>query len=151
LSVSAAVANAQQTIASASVSGTVTDASDLVLDGAGGGLGNRDTQQTGGDLVVGGGGGRLVNRDTNQTVDTVADTHGRFRFVYVPVGSYQLSATAPGLATVRVDVVLGVGQSLDVPLHLTTATATESVDVTASAPLVEAGRTPIAEIVSPQE
>jgi hypothetical protein len=121
-------AGAQQ--ASASISGTVTDATDAVMASA----------------PV-----RLVNRSTNQATEVAADARGRFRFLYVPVGSYRLSASAPGLATTTVDVELGVGQLLDIPLRLTAATANESVSVTAEAPLVEAARTAIAGVVTPRE
>jgi hypothetical protein len=125
-----AVATAQQTIASASITGTVTDASEAVLLQA----------------PV-----RLVNRDTNQAMETVTDDRGRFRFVYVPVGSYQLLASAPGLVATSVGVVAAVGQVLDVPVRLTMATADATVTVTATAPIVEAGRTPIASVVTPRE
>jgi hypothetical protein len=130
LGISVSGARAQQTIASASVSGTVIDATDAVMAAA--------------TL-------HLVNRETNQAVDARADGRGRFRFVYVPVGSYRLSASAPGFAMTSVDLDLGVGQALDVPLRLTVAATNESVNVTAQAPLIEAARTAIAELVTPRE
>lgn len=123
-------AGAQQGIASASISGTVTDASDAVLPAA----------------TV-----RLVNRDTNLSMEAVADGRGRFRFLSVAVGSYLLSASSTGLVTTSVEIGLGVGQALDVPVRLTMATANESVNVTATAPIIEAARTSNAALVTPRE
>jgi hypothetical protein len=130
LGVDVSGARAQQTIASASISGTVFDATEGVVA----------------DATL-----HLVSQDTNRDIELKADLRGRFRFVYVPVGSYRLSASAPGFATTKVDVILGVGQALDVPVRLTVAAANEAVNVTARAPLVEAARTPIADVVTPRE
>ena len=60
-----------QTVASASVSGTVSDPSG-VLPGA----------------TV-----RLRNVETNEIREAAADERGRYRSLYVPVGRYELTAT----------------------------------------------------------
>ena len=125
----AQAAFAQQAVGSASVSGTVLDPSSSLVASA----------------TV-----RLRNEDTNQTQSSPTDERGRYRFLYVPVGRYKLSATAPGFASTRVEVTLPVGSALDIPLRLT-ASANESITVTGEAPLVETARTEIADVITPRE
>ena len=84
-----------QTVASASVSGIVSDPSG-VLPGA----------------TV-----RLKNLETNEVREAAADERGRYRLLYVPVGRYELTATAPGFAPASVPLTLTVGQTRDVPLR----------------------------------
>ena len=71
--------------------------------------------------------------------------------MYVPVGDHRLSAEAPGFAVTNVNLTLGVGSAVDVPVVLTPAVVNESVDVVTPAPIVEAVRTHVAASVSPQE
>jgi hypothetical protein len=122
--------SAGQTAASATVTGIVRDASDAVVPGA---------------AVL------LRNHETNQLQKTVTDGAGRFRLLYVPVGDYHLSVDAPGFAPVSVNLALRVGGVIDVPITLTPARVSEAVDVSAPAPIVEAGRTQVADRVTPQE
>lgn len=123
-------ARAQQTLTSATVTGTVYDPTDAVVVGA----------------TIG-----LRNQDTNQTFDTVSDGRGRYRLPYVPVGPYHLTVSAQGFAVGRLNLTLGVGQAIEVPLKLTAGAAAESVSVTAEAPVVEAGRTQVADTITPRE
>jgi hypothetical protein len=126
----AAAAPAQAQQASATVAGTVYDPSDAVVENA----------------AV-----SLRNTETNQTLSAKTDRRGQYRIPYVPVGAYQLSIAAPGFATTFVELALTVGQSVDVSPKLTIADATETVTVDAPAPLVDAGRTHMAETVTPRE
>ncbi|MEO7273264.1 MAG: carboxypeptidase-like regulatory domain-containing protein, partial [Vicinamibacterales bacterium] len=75
-----------QTVASASVSGTVSDPSG-VLPGA----------------AV-----RLRNVETNEIREAAADDRGRFRLLSVPVSRYELTATAVDLAPATVPLTLTV-------------------------------------------
>ena len=104
---------AQQIVASASVSGTVRDSSDAVVPSA----------------VV-----RLRNIETNQLFERVADGLGRYRFLSVPVGTYELTATAPGFETTRARLALTIGKAVDVSLSLVAAGVSQSLEVTADAP-----------------
>jgi hypothetical protein len=123
-------ARAGQAVASATVTGIVRDSSQAVVAAA----------------AV-----RLHNHDTNQVLDTTTDGAGRFRFVYVPVGEYHLSVDARGFATTGLNLTLSVGQAIDVPLALSPARVEEAVDVSAPAPIVEAGRTEVADRITPHE
>ena len=123
-------ASAGQTAASATVTGIVRDASDAVVPG----------------VTV-----ALRNHETNQLQKTVTDAGGRFRLLYLPVGDYHLSVEAPGFAPVTVNLTLRVGEAIDVPIALTPARVSEAVDVAAPAPIVEVGRTQVADRITPQE
>ena len=121
---------AAQTLTSASVTGTVRDASASVVSGA---------------RV------EIRNRDTNQIQKAVTDQKGRFRLLYLPVGSYDLVVRSTGFTDARATLTLAVGDQPDVPVVLTPAAVSESVRVEAPAPLIEARRTDVAERVTPLE
>ena len=123
-------AGAAQAVSSASVTGTVRDASDAVVPGA--------TVQ-------------IRSSDTNRMWQTVADDRGRFRLLYLPVGDYRLSVEIGGFATANVNLTLAIGQALDVPIVLKLAGVDASVQVFASAPVVETRRAQVAETITPHE
>jgi len=122
-------AHAQQAAASAAVSGVVKDASAAAVAGA---------------SVT------IRNHATNQRWDATTDQVGRYRFLYLPTGDYHLSVESPGFAIANVNLTLGVGAAVDVPVTLTPAVAS-NVEVTAAAPLVEAARTEAAATIAPRE
>jgi hypothetical protein len=119
-----------QAVASASVTGIVRDSSGLVVPG----------------VAV-----DIRNHATNQVSSTVTDGGGRFRLLYLPVGDYHLSAQLPGFTTVNVNLSLGVGDAIDVPIVIKPADITEVVALVAEAPLVEAQRTEMASTITPHE
>ncbi|HVG28758.1 MAG TPA: TonB-dependent receptor [Pyrinomonadaceae bacterium] len=123
-------ARAQQTITSATLSGRVEDS-----NGAG----------------VGGAGVRATNLETNQTREATSDAEGRYRFAYLPVGTYRLAVERAGFAPLDKQITLSVGQALDVPLKLSVAGLTESALIVNDAPVVETVRTQVAETVRPRE
>jgi hypothetical protein len=121
---------AQQTVTSATLGGRVEDASGAILSGA---------------TVI------ITSLDTNQTQTATSDVEGRYRFPYLPAGSYRLAVEQAGFSTLQRQLTLTIGQALDVPLKLTVAGVTGSVDITADVPLIEAARTQVAETVLPRE
>jgi hypothetical protein len=125
-----AAATEAQTLTSASVTGTVRDASNAVISGA----------------TV-----EILNPQTNQRQQTVTDARGRFRLLYLPVGEYQLSVEQSGFSPVHTALTLQVGDQLEVPIVLQAAAVAESVQVEAPEPLVEARRTEQAAAVTPKE
>src|ERR1044071_1714663 len=92
----------------------------------------------------------LTNLERNQLQSTVTDEHGRFTFLYLAVGSYQLKIEHQGFAPGSMSLTLSVGQTLDVPVHLVVAGITETQSVQAT-PIVEVARTQVAKTVSPTE
>jgi hypothetical protein len=121
---------AQQSVASATLSGRVEDA-----DGA----------------AIAGASVSAINVEQEQTVETTSDDKGRYRFSYLPVGNYMLKVEMKGFATVETRLALTVGQSLDIPIKLAVRGAAETVNVSQSPPLVETVRTQVTETVAPQE
>lgn len=105
-----------QSINSGTVSGTVTDQSGAVVRGA----------------TV-----RLQNRMTGYEQSVVTDDTGSFRFNNVPQNSYQLTATASGLAAASRDVDVRSSIPMTVNLSLKVATSETSVTVEASGTNVE--------------
>jgi hypothetical protein len=122
---------AQQTVTSATLGGRVEDANGAALPGA---------------TVT------ATNVETNRTQTATSDEEGRYRFAYLSVGSYRLTAAKSDFATRTAELTLTVGQAFDVPLRLTVAGLNESVSVVAAdMPIVETARTQVAETVVPKE
>lgn len=65
-------------------------------------------------------------------------TDGQFRFLNVAPGTYTVTVSLPGFATiVREDVRVVVGQTVDLPFSLKVAAVQESVTVTGESPIVD--------------
>jgi len=93
----------------------------------------------------------MTNLDTNQAWAAVTDDDGRYRFSFLPVGSYRLRAEVTGFEPFARQVILTVGQAFDVPVRLSVAGSKERVEVRDEPPLVEAVRTQVAETIVPRE
>src|ERR1044071_1162644 len=120
---------AQQTITSATVSGRVIDKEGASLSGA---------------AIT------ATNLDRNQSWTAMSDDQGRYNFLYLPVGNYRLKAEQAGFAPASQELTLSIGQSLDLPLRLSTAGVNESITIT-SVPVIETVRTQVAETIIPHE
>jgi carboxypeptidase family protein len=119
-----------QSATSATVTGTVRDASEAVVPGA----------------TV-----EIRNHATAQVWHTATDQRGAFRLLYLPVGDYHLSVLLEGFTTANANLRLGVGDQIDVPIVLKPAAVSEAVRVEADTPLVEARRTELASAITPHE
>jgi hypothetical protein len=128
--ISAVPASAQQTVTSASVSGRVQDESGAVVRGA----------------TV-----NVVNEDTNQSHTATTDYEGRFRFPYLAVGNYVVSIEGEGFLPLKRQLVLTVGQSLDLLLTLEVEGVSAVVNVTSDVPLIETVRTQVTETIRPSD
>ncbi len=94
----------------------------------------------------------LTNTETGVERSTVTNEVGRYRIPAVPAGSYRLTASLDGFATVqRAGLTLEVGQVSTVDFSLPVGGASEEVTVTAAAPIVERGRTQAGAVVSRTE
>jgi len=120
----------QQTINHASLSGRVTDPAGALVQHA---------------LVT------AKQATTNIARSTSTDTEGRFRFPYLPVGSYEISIEQTGFAVATRSVTLTVGADLHLPVVLTLAGNETSVNVSGTAPVLEMNRSEITETISPEE
>src|SRR5262249_28444821 len=80
---------------------------------------------------------------------TVSDSQGRFTFPYVTPGTYAIRAALTGFTTVeRKDIIVSLGQTVDLPLTLTVGGVSENVQVTASSPLIDRTSTPTGAVIS---
>jgi hypothetical protein len=89
--------------------------------------------------------------DRNQRREGLTDDRGRYTFLYLPPGSYELSVESEGFASRAVPMSVTTGQALDVPVMLGLAGVESVVSVAGDAPLVETRRTQAAETIQPVE
>lgn len=123
-------AYAQQTITSATLSGRVDDSNGGAIEGA---------------AIT------ITDLDHNRSASTKTDSQGRYKFPYLAVGRYQLKVDREGFMTFDRELMLSVGQALDLSVKLSVKGVSASTEVTAQPPLVETARTQVAEFVSPRE
>src|SRR6478672_7671411 len=120
----ATVVAAQQT--TGTISGRATDAQNLAVPGA---------------TVT------LTGPQGSQT--TTTDGQGRFTFPYVTPGTYTVRVELTGFNAVeRKDINVSLGQTVDLPLTMTVGALSETVDVTASSPLIDRTSTTTGAVIS---
>ena len=79
-----------------------------------------------------------TNSQTGLTRKTETNQDGIFAIPNVPIGNYTVAAEAPGFQTqLRQNVSLLTGQSLDLTFSLPIGSASQRIDVTEGAPLVQ--------------
>jgi hypothetical protein len=98
--------------------GTVLDASGAVLPGA--------------TVTIS---GASMGARTTQSGD-----NGDFRILNLDPGTYKLSVSMPGFATVNREVVVTTGQNVNLTFGMKVAAQTEEVTVTAETPVVDIKR-----------
>lgn len=120
------VAHAQ--LSTASLSGTVTDPTGAVVPNA---------------TIV------LTQTSTNFTRTSVTKADGSFHEEFLPVGTYRVQVTAPGFKKLeRTGIELAVMQSAILNLTLEMGSTSETIDVTAAAPLVNTSDSTLGSSVS---
>jgi hypothetical protein len=78
--------------------------------------------------------------DLNRTF--TSDGEGHFRFLDLAPGDYTLTSTLPGFTTnVRARIIVGVGQTVELPVTLAIGALTETVNVTAPSPMIDTRQT----------
>jgi hypothetical protein len=129
LAVVAAPAAAQ--FETASLLGTVTDASGALVA----------------DATV-----TVTNTDTGVVQSRTTDGTGAFEFVTLRIGTYVVTAEKPGFAVALADGVrLSVGDRVRVSLGLSVGAITEQVQVSASAPLLETDTSQRGQLISGEQ
>ena len=127
---SAQHAQAQQNVTGATLSGTVEDTNGAFIKGA-----SVTTR----------------NLETGQNQTSVSDEDGRFRFSYLPVGSYEVRAEAGGFNPVSQNLTATVGQALEITIELRIKNVSAQVEVRTDAPIVELNRTQVTETILPKD
>jgi hypothetical protein len=80
----------------------------------------------------------IIQTATNLRVDTLTNSVGQYRVPNLPVGVYRLTFEAPGFKTaVRDGVTLSVADVLRIDARLEVGQTTESLTVTAEAPILQ--------------
>jgi len=83
----------------------------------------------------------LVNVATDAKADTESDLHGAFHFSALPAGTYRVDVRKEGFSSLRRDgIVLRVGDRIELNLELQVGDVSQSLEVTAAAPLLQASR-----------
>lgn len=79
-----------------------------------------------------------TQKETGLTRNTVTESDGSFRLPSLPVGSYTVEVELNGFATVSVEnVQLNVASQREINVDMTPSTVSETINVTAEAPLVQ--------------
>src|SRR5437764_1103570 len=93
---------------------------------------------------------RNLGTGNERTLQT--DSNGRYVAEVLPVGTYEVSVTAPGFKKgVRTGLQLNVADRLAADVHLEIGQMTESVSVTAEAPLVKTETGDVSYLVSTKQ
>jgi hypothetical protein len=88
------------------------------------------------------------NTGTAQERTFTTDETGLYVVPSLPVGRYQVSVKAPGLQTTTAnDVVLEVGRTVQQDFHLAVASATQTVEIVASSPVLESSTVSVGTVV----
>ena len=94
----------------------------------------------------------LRNLATNAARTVTSGTDGRYVFVGMAPGRYELSVEKSGFArAVNPEVILEIGRSPEVNMHLKVQAGTEEVTVSAQAEIVETQRTSVSETVGTRQ
>jgi len=94
-----------------------------------------------GTLPVNGASVELVNNGTDTRLSTVSDAAGSYHFFALPAGTYRLVVVKDGFTTLRRDgIVLRVGDQINLEIELRVGDVSQSVEVTAAAPLLQSTR-----------
>jgi hypothetical protein len=92
------------------------------------------------------------NLETNIVHDTVSAEDGYYRFPLLHVGTYQVTASASGFKEFdQTGVSLAIGQKARIDLAMQLGAATETVNVTADAPIAETGQATVGAVLSQKE
>jgi Carboxypeptidase regulatory-like domain/TonB dependent receptor len=129
LALACQLVQAQQTVTSAILAGSVEDSNGAYVAGA--------------TLTA-------TNIETNQQWYAHSDREGRYNFQYLPVGNYKLTIVAAGFTQLSQDLTFTVGQSLYLPVKLEVSGLAAKVMVTA-VPVIETLRTQLTETIRPEE
>ena len=88
---------------------------------------------------------------TNLTRTDVTDSHGHYTITPLPVAPYRVKFELSGFKTAEVPVTLNVGQVARVDMKMELGGVTQTIEVTAAAPVIDKSTSQISTLVSAQE
>jgi len=94
---------------------------------------------------------QLLNTNTDVAQSVISSAFGGYHFFALQPGSYAITVTKTGFAVLRRDVVLRVGDQIALDLGLQIGALSESVNVTAATPLLQASRGTVSFVVEQQK
>lgn len=119
-----------QATASGTISGTISDPSQAVINGA--------------EVTI-----TSVSTGASRTM--VTNNAGSYRFDLLPAGAYKLTVKANGFSTAVQNLELLVGQTSTSNVTLTPGAASQTVEVEASNPLVDVMKTSVSAEITPTD
>ena len=119
-----------QATATGNIQGTVTDSSQAMVAGA--------------EVIA-------TDSATGVTRSATTNDSGVYRFEFLPAGNYVIKITAKGFSTVELKIELLVGQTANGNASLTPGAASQTVEVTAQAPIVDLNKTSVSTDITPDE
>jgi outer membrane receptor protein involved in Fe transport len=94
----------------------------------------------------------LTNKETGATRTTKTNDAGEYKFDLIPAGIYTIKVTAPGFAAGEAkDVEVQIGRTATQNFTLQPGGVSETVEVTAAAPLVDQTKTDVSINITPQQ
>ncbi|HEV7220418.1 MAG TPA: carboxypeptidase regulatory-like domain-containing protein [Terriglobales bacterium] len=94
----------------------------------------------------------VVNAGTAYTLTTKSGDAGEYLFPSLPVGTYQISATAPGFSSyTQSGVALATGQTVTVPIELKVGSVSQKVIVTANANMVTTDSPTLSQLIDQKD
>jgi hypothetical protein len=91
----------------------------------------------------------LTNKDTTETQSAISDGEGRFRFLLLSPGGYQLQARNAAFDALSLpDIRISVTETLRLELHLRIATAVGNVQVSSEPEMVQTDNTSLGRVVN---
>ncbi len=119
-----------QATASGTIQGTVTDKSGAVVIGA---------------QVV------AKNKATDLSRTATSSDTGDYRFELLPVGDYTVTVSKTGFATLAQTIEILIGQTATVNAELKPGAASELIEVTSEAPVLDQAKTDVSQNITPRE
>ncbi|HKO13296.1 MAG TPA: carboxypeptidase-like regulatory domain-containing protein, partial [Acidobacteriaceae bacterium] len=119
-----------QATATGAISGTVTDASGAVIQGA---------------TVT------ATNNSNGASRTATSNDSGQYRFDFLPAGGYTVKITKSGFAGTTQNLELLVGQTTAANATLKPGSATTTVEVTAQSPLIDVQKTSVSQEITPSQ
>ena len=91
---------------------------------------------------------RIIETGKQQRHETASDGEGRYTFPNLPIGSYRMEVQASGFKLYsQSGILLQVGNSVEINPTLAVGSVNESIEVTASAEMVETRETSISQVI----